>query len=276
MNSPSLNGHLAAQYFARQYFVLVQPSHPGNVGAAARAIKNMGFDRLVLVQPLQDNIQTDPVAVARASGAADVLALAKVVDHIDDALTDATLTIALSARAREFSPQICDPRTAAAYASTTLIAHRTHEVAWIFGNERYGLPNDITARCRLLVHIPSNPAYSSLNLAQAIQLLAYEARLALTGTSTEPYAPTVGFTDAMAPDAQIEAMFEHLEQALIALAFLDPSQPKKLIPRLRRLFSRSHLEVEEVNILRGIARAILQHAPTSHNKLNIPGNNADS
>lgn len=252
----------ATSFFARQRFVLVQTSHPGNVGAAARAIKTMGFGRLVLVQPLQNDIQSDPIAIAMASGADDILAQAQVVDSIDLALMGCHLTIALSARAREFGPMRCRPRHAAAMASETLAAHADAEVAWVFGNERYGLPNEIVERCGLLTAISANPAYTSLNLAQAVQLLAYEARLALPEEALRHEGanlttPTVGFSGKPARDEQVAAMFVHLEQALVALEFLNPAQPKKLMARVRRLLLRSPLEEEEVNILRGIARAIL-------------------
>lgn len=246
-------------FFSRQRFVLVQPSHPGNVGAAARAIKTMGFARLILVDPEHRSIHFDPLACAMASGADDVLKQALVVDSIDQALTGATLTIALSARPREFGPVINTPRHASQYATTLLNGAVDNEVAWIFGNERFGLPNHIVERCQLLVHIPANPDYSSLNLAQAVQLIAYEASLALqTITNQENPALLNNNRTNLARHEEIEAMFVHFEQALVALQFVDPQQPKKLMPRLRRLFARSYIEAEEVNILRGIAKAILQ------------------
>jgi tRNA/rRNA methyltransferase len=127
----------------------------------------------------------------------------------------------------------------------------------VFGSERYGLPNEIIEKCNVLINIPANPEYSSLNLAQAVQLLAYEARMAGCGE----IAPVsqVGFQGVAASLDQIEGMYTHLEQALVAVEFLDPSNPKKLMPRLKRLFSRTQLETEEVNILRGIARQIMQN-----------------
>lgn len=247
-----------SKLFLHQRFVLVQPSHPGNVGAAARAIKTMGFARLFLVNPEQRAIHLDPLALAMASGADDVLKQALIVDSIEQALTGTTLAIALSARPREFGPPTDTPRMAAEYMAT-FNHDANNEVAWIFGNERYGLPNHIVECCQRLVHIPANPEYSSLNLAQAIQLIAYEARIALQAINTQA-DHLLKKTDPInrASNQDIEAMFTHLEQALVALRFLNPEQPKKLMPRLRQLFARSHLEVEEVNILRGIAKAILQ------------------
>ncbi|HVL10860.1 MAG TPA: TrmH family RNA methyltransferase, partial [Burkholderiaceae bacterium] len=130
--------------------------------------------------------------------------------------------------------------------------------AFIFGNERTGLPNEIVERCGLITHIPANPDYASLNLAQAVQLMAYELRLAIHGAAA-PATEDVGFQGVPATAEQIEGMFTHLEQALVEIGFLDPAQPKRLMPRLRRLLARTGLEAEEVNILRGIAKHILLH-----------------
>lgn len=248
-----------SKLFLHQRFVLVQPSHPGNVGAAARAIKTMGFSRLLLVNPEQRAIHLDPLALAMASGADDVLQQALIVDSIEEALTGTRLAIALSARPREFGPPTDTPRIAAEYTATLLNHDLHNEIAWIFGNERYGLPNHIVECCQRLVHIPANAEYSSLNLAQAIQLIAYEARIALQAIDNQAdHFLKKADPINRARNEDIEAMFNHLEQALVALRFLNPEQPKKLMPRLRQLFARSHLEVDEVNILRGIAKAILQ------------------
>jgi tRNA/rRNA methyltransferase len=194
-----------------------------------------------------------------ASGADDVLAQTVVVDSIEQALAGTTLAIALSARPREFGPPNDTPRIMAEYTATLLKHDLTNEVAWVFGNERYGLPNHIVECCQRLVHIPANPEYSSLNLAQAIQVIAYEARTALQAVTSQANT-SLEKSDITnrARNEDIEAMFAHLEQALVAVNFLNPKQPKKLMPRLRQLFARSHLEVEEVHILRGIAKSILQ------------------
>jgi tRNA/rRNA methyltransferase len=248
MNQPQSSTPL----FKRLRFVLVGTSHPGNIGAAARAMKTMGFSQLFLVNPRFPDALTHEEAIAFASGAQDVLAAARVVGTIEEALDGCNFAAALSARLREFSPPVATPRTLAAQ----LAKEESLNAALVFGSERYGLPNEIIERCNVLINIPANPDYSSLNLAQAVQLLAYEARMAAAG-DTLPETP-VGFQGVAASLEQIEGMYSHLEQALVAVDFLDPSNPKKLMPRLKRLFSRTQLETEEVNILRGIARQILQ------------------
>ena len=221
----------------------------------------MGFSRLVLVAPRLAHVQTDPEAIAMASGAEDVLASARIVPTIADALAGVTWSVALTARMREYGPPQLAPREAAGEAR----GHATGgDIAFVFGNERTGLSNEHVERCSALAHIPANPAYSSLNLAQAVQVLAYELRMAYlaeAGTATPGEAAvddaSVG---ARAPNDDIERMYVHLENALIALEFLDPANPKKLMSRLRRLFARAGLEREEVNIVRGIAKHILLKA----------------
>jgi tRNA/rRNA methyltransferase len=238
--------------FERLRFVLVEPSHPGNIGAAARAMKTMGFSDLVLVNPRFPDATSDLEAIAFASGAQDVLAAARVVGSIDEALAGCNYAAALSARLREFSPPVIAPRLLAAQ----LAADSGLTAALVFGSERYGLPNSAVEKCNVLINIPANPDYSSLNLAQAVQLLAYECRVAAGGDPA--LAGAIGFQGEAAGIAQIEGMYAHLEQALIAVEFLDPEHPKKLMPRIKRLFARTQLETEEVNILRGIANQILQ------------------
>jgi len=248
--------------FASTRFVLVEPSHPGNVGAAARALKTMGFSRLVLVAPRIAQVQHDPEAIAMASGADDVLAGAQVAPTLADALAGVQWSLALTARTREYGPPLRAPRDAAQHACLNVRRQTPHgDIALVFGNERTGLSNEDVERCSALAHIPANPAYSSLNLAQAVQVLAYELRLAYLdgGASavTAAAAATAVPTTALAPSEDIERMFAHLENALIALEFLDPANPKKLMSRLRRMFARAGLEREEVNIVRGIAKRIL-------------------
>lgn len=241
--------------FPRVRFVLVQTSHPGNVGSVARAIKTMGFggapDSLVLVSPREHGVRAHPEAVALASGADDVLRAARVVDDLEQALTGTAFAVAMTARQREFGPPRLLPRDAVVVARERL--ETGAEVAFVFGNERFGLPNEAVDRCSAVTHIPANPAYASLNLAQAVQLIAYEMRLALLAGRAAP-PDDIGYAGEAATAEQIEAMFAHLEQGLEAIGFLDPAHPKKLMPRLRRLFARSGLEREEVNILRGIAK----------------------
>jgi len=236
--------------FTRLRFVLVETSRAGNIGAAARAMKTMGFSDLVLVNPRFADALQDPEAVAFASGAQDVLEGARIVASIGEALEGCNFAAAVSARLREFSPPVWAPRQFAGHVAS-------HDVAGalIFGNERFGLPNQIVEQCNVLINIPANPDYSSLNLAQALQVLAYECRVA-DGVAAP--ASSVGFHGDAASLEQIDGMFGHLEQALVAIDFLDADHPKKLMPRLKRLFARTQLETEEVNILRGIARQILK------------------
>lgn len=238
--------------FKRLRFVLVETSRPGNIGAAARAMKTMGFSDLVLVNPRFSDAVLQDEAVAFASGAQDILASARIVGSLDEALADCNFAAAVSARLREFSPPVVTPRV----LSGQLAGDAGLLGALLFGNERFGLPNDAVEKCNVLINIPANPQYSSLNLAQAVQVLAYECRVAACGDMLP--ATDVGFQGEAAGMAQIDGMYEHLEQALVAIEFLDPANPKKLMPRLKRLFSRTQLETEEVNILRGIAKQILQ------------------
>jgi len=258
--SSPLPSHVAANPaqlapFAATRFVLVEPSHPGNVGAAARALKTMGFGQLVLVRPRVPDVQHDPEAIAMASGADDVLSAARVVASLEQALVGVQWSLALSARPREYGPPIIMPRVAAAQAAAILRDPQA-VVALVFGNERTGLANEDVDRCSAIAHVPANPLYTSLNLAQAVQVLAYELRLAYMDGAELP--PDTGRAPApLASSDEIEGMFAHLEQALTALDFFDPANPKKLQPRLRSLFARTGLEREEVNILRGIAKHIL-------------------
>lgn len=256
MNLPQSDTSL----FKRLRVVLVETSHPGNIGAVARAMKTMGFSELVLVNPRFPDALGNAEALAFASGAQDVLAEAKVVASIEQALAGCRFVAAVSARLREYSPPVFSPRTFAAQVS----CQPDLPVALVFGSERYGLPNDIVVNCNALINIPANPDYSSLNLAQAVQLLAYECRVAELGE--QPIASEIGFQGKAASSEEIDGMYGHLEQALVAIDFLDPGNPKKLMPRLKRLFSRAQLETEEVNILRGIAKKILDKQEKSNEK----------
>jgi tRNA/rRNA methyltransferase len=240
--------------FNRLRFVLVETSRPGNIGAVARAMKTMGFSELVLVNPRFADAAMQEEAVAFASGAQDILSGARIVGSIGEALAGCNFAAAVSARLREFSPPVIAPRALA----NQLAADSGLTAALLFGNERFGLPNDAVEKCNVLINIPANPAYSSLNLAQAAQVLAYECRVAAVGD--RPPATDIGFQGEAAGIAQIDGMFAHLEQALVAIDFLDADHPKKLMSRLKRLFARTQLEVEEVNILRGMAKQILAKA----------------
>ena len=237
--------------------MLVGTSHPGNVGAAARAMRAMGLRRLVLAAPRDPQVCSHPEAIARASRADDVLAAARVVPSLAQALADSTLAIAVSAETREFGPAAQDPRACVSVARDELAAHPSHRVSFVFGAERTGLSIDEVGLCQALCTIPGEDDYQSLNLAQAVQVVAWSLREQAAG----PPAP-----DAPAPrhatQAQVEALFEHLERALVGIGFLDPRHPKKLMPRLRRLFSRARLEDEEVAILRGVCTRIEKHTRT--------------
>lgn len=226
--------------------VLSHTSHPGNIGATARAMKNMGLSQLVLVNPKQ---YPDDEATARASGAVDVLEQAQVVDSLQAGLQGATIVAALTSRRRELGPELVDAREAA--QRLTAASRRGETVALVFGNETNGLSIDELQQCNLLVTIPTNPHYSSLNLAQAVQVLTYECRMAVNRSlaNVEEHHP-------LASHEAVEQFYQHLEAALIEIGFLNPKHPKRLMPRLRRLFGRKQLEKEEVDILRGIVRAM--------------------
>ncbi|HVN34784.1 MAG TPA: RNA methyltransferase [Casimicrobiaceae bacterium] len=227
--------------------VLVATSHPANIGAAARAIHTMGIGRLVLVGPRRF---PDPEALALASGATPVLEAARVVATLAEALSGCVLTIGLSARPREFAGRVLALREAAAEA----IAHCEHgAVALVFGTEMSGLSNDELARCNVVATIPANPDYASLNLAAAVQVAAYELRLA-AGDASVWRAPRF----EPASFDEIEALYAHATRTLADMRFLSPQMPRRLLPRLRRLFARAALEKEEVNILRGILARIDQ------------------
>jgi TrmH family RNA methyltransferase len=230
---------------SRVRVVLVGTTHPGNIGSAARALKTMGLARLVLVAP---RAFPHPEAEALASGAADLLAAARVCATLDEAIGDATLAIGFSARHRDLSLPELDVRAAAALAVEEAFRG---EVALVFGTESVGLSTEALLKCQRRAWIPTGSAYGSLNLAAAVQVAAYELRVAATagaGRATETAFPAAGIDD-------IEAFYAHLEQNLVQAGFLDPAQPRRLMERLRRLFGRARLEREEVNILRGILTA---------------------
>jgi len=228
-------------------FILVEPSHAGNVGAAARAMKVMGFDDLVLVAPRQADVLTQDETLARASGAQDVLQGARVVTTLEAALHGITHACATAMTPRDFGPPTAAPRT-----YLPAIATQQHAVAFVFGPERTGLSNEDVYRCHVCLSIPAHPGYGSLNLAQAVQLLAYDWRQALGGYDVLPRTPTVQRADG----AAVDGLLAHWQQVLLASGFLKPAAPKKLMPRLRRIVQRAALSIEEVHILRGIARSV--------------------
>jgi len=228
--------------------VLCRPSHPGNIGAAARAMKAMGLSDLRLVQPERFPA---PEAQWMATNAVDVLEAAKVHATLHEAIADCVAAFALSARSREWSPQVLDVRSAAARA-----VEMDAPVAFVFGHEAAGLTNDEVFACQYLVHIPANPQFSSLNLAQAVQVVAYEVRMCVD--LAMPFARV----EKRATVEDLEGLYAHLEDAATASGFMTPNS--RLRERWRRLFSRvPALEREEVNILRGLLKALMQPAHRS-------------
>jgi tRNA/rRNA methyltransferase len=237
-------------------FVLVEPSHPGNIGAAARAIRTMGFGRLAVVAPREPGFRDHPEALAFATHAADVLRAATVHPSLPQALDGVRLSFAMTGYARQFGPPLVGLREAAARASAHA-AREPGDIAFVFGGERNGLANEDVERCGACCAIAADAQAASLNLAQAVQVAAYECRLALAGDAIDPrLAPFAA--EPPAGHRHLEAMFVHLEQALVELGYLDPAQPKRLMSRLRRLLARAQPTDTEVDILRGIAAAIIR------------------
>lgn len=228
--------------------VLVETSHPGNIGAVARAMKNMGLQQLVLVRPKQF---PDPEATARASGADDLLRSARVVDSVEAAIGDCGLVAATTSRDRDQYFRVRDVREGAAQLVTQA---RTGPVALLFGNERTGLTNDELALAHLLLRIPANPEYASLNLAMAVQLVAYETWRARGAQYVQP-PPAM----ALASAAEMERLFTHLQQVMDEVGFRDRTPGgTSLMNRIRRFLHRAELDQNEVNILRGILTAVQQ------------------
>ncbi|GAA4419570.1 RNA methyltransferase [Acidovorax lacteus] len=271
-------------------FVLIQTSHAGNVGAVARAMKTMGFDDLVLVAPRWANVLRREETIQRSSGALDVLAKARIVDTLDEALDGMHHLCATAMTPRDFGPPTSTPRVyfesllkserfiqpgkaQASYLSlggsddsplsapceaTAQPHHANGEpgVAFLFGSERFGMRNEDVYRCHVALSIPTAPNFGSLNLAAAVQVIAYEWRQALGGFAVqEATAPRV-----LADAVQVQGMLEHWQRALEAVGFLDPAAPKKLMPRLQQMFHRAQLGAEEIHILRGVAKAMLETA----------------
>ncbi|GHT86949.1 tRNA (cytidine/uridine-2'-O-)-methyltransferase TrmJ [Betaproteobacteria bacterium] len=250
----NMNGQLTLD---RVRIVLSRTSHPGNIGATARAMKTMGLSRLWLVAPASF---PDPVADARASGAGDVLAGAQVVATLEEALAGTVFVAALSARRRELSLPRLQPRDA---VSELVAWSEKGDVALVFGNEASGLTNAELGLCSRPVTIPTSPDYSSLNLAAAVQVLCYELRLAALGSpgrgAESAVLPQGSHVPAPATHDEVEGFYAHLETAIIASGFLDPENPRRLLPRMRRLFGRARLEKEEVAILRGILASFIDN-----------------
>jgi tRNA/rRNA methyltransferase len=235
----------AMESLSRIRVVLSRTSHPGNIGAAARALKTMGFEELALVAPRHF---PDPDATAMAAGAADILAKARVFETLEGALADCALAVGFSARERELSHA---PLTLRDAAPQLLEATGEGKVALVFGNETSGLSNDELARCQRFVVIPSNPAYGSLNLAAAVQVACYELAVA-----SQAFAAPSPRERGAASVGDIEGLFAHLESTAVSSGFLDPAEPGRFMERMRRMFARTRLERQEVKLLRGLLSAL--------------------
>lgn len=237
--------------------VLCRPSHPGNIGAVARAMKTMGLTNLYLVLPKQF---PDPEADTRATGAVDVLQRAKITSSLADALAGSSFAVALSARQRDLGPVVGQPRETIA----RLLEEAGHgDVALVFGNETVGLTNEEILHCQAAVTIPTNPEFSSLNLGSAVQVLCHECRMAAFSEKPPVVAQGVTpFTSPAATQDEVEGLIGHLESVMTATGFFNPEQPGRLMPKLRRLFGRARLEHDEINILRGILAST--QVKTSH------------
>lgn len=267
--------------FMQTRFILINTSHAGNVGAAARAMKTMGFGDLVLVAPRWANVLNREETIQRASGALDVLKNARIVATLDEALDGMTHLCATAMTPRDFGPPTVTPREhfemllkeerVAQYSprlepnspATSVGDHGPLQgrpaqrgVAFLFGCERFGMSNEDVYRCHVALNIPSNPQFGSLNLAAALQVIAYEWRLALGGYAVQQATAAPVLADA----SQVAGMLAHWERSLVAIGFLDPQAPKKLMPRLNQLFNRAGVTQEEIHILRGIAKMMDQSA----------------
>ncbi|VAW90175.1 tRNA (cytidine(32)/uridine(32)-2'-O)-methyltransferase [hydrothermal vent metagenome] len=230
--------------------VMVNTSHPGNIGATARAMKNMGLTSLYLVEP---KIFPSAEATARASGADDVLAQAVVCDSLDEALAECSLVVGASARLRSITWPQLDPRECAA---KVVAECADGPVALVFGREHSGLTNAELSRCHYLVNIPTNPEYPSLNIAAAIQVIAYEVRMTQQKDGVVVAKRSDSDDVEFATMKEVEQFYAHLEEVMVESEFLDPAKPKFLMHRLRRLYNRARLEKQELNILRGILTAV--------------------
>ena len=254
-------------------FILIQTSHAGNVGGAARAMKTMGFDDLVLVAPRWPNVLALDETIQRASGANDVLARARVVGTLDEALDGISHLCATAMTPRDFGPPTRSPREhfdLLLHKEQTVVVNNAEKpekdqnsrpqplgVAFLFGSERFGMRNEDVYRSHVCLNIPTRPDFGSLNLASAVQLIAYEWRQALGGFALPPS----GAAPVRPASAQaVQGMLAHWERALVEVGFLDPAAPKKLMPRLNQLFNRADLTDEDIHILRGVAKAMQKAA----------------
>jgi tRNA/rRNA methyltransferase len=270
--------------FMKTRFILINTSHAGNVGAAARAMKTMGFGDLVLVAPRWANVLNREETIQRASGALDVLRNARIVATLDEALDGMSHLCATAMTPRDFGPPTVLPRQHFEMLSKQELLAQVPQglapdlaqgdavseapaaqqgVAFLFGCERFGMSNEDVYRCHACLSIPSDPKFGSLNLGAALQVIAYEWRLALGGFAPAGAAapePVPERLDLLADASQMAGMLAHWERALVSIGFLDPQAPKKLMPRLNQLFNRAGLTQGEIHILRGIAKMMDQTA----------------
>jgi tRNA/rRNA methyltransferase len=235
-------------------WVLVETSHPGNVGSAARALKTMGFQDLHLIKPKIPGIANQAEAIALASGAADLLESSQESESLDSAVQGYSVVLGLTSREREFGPPAIDWETARGLITETV--RNQGQVALVFGPERTGLENHHLSLCTHRVWLDANPDYPSLNLAQALMVCAYTLREAFLAGISQDSSNSRDLSDYADP-AAVAAMLEHWRQGLEAIGYLDPANPKKLMPRLEALFARSRLHREEIDLLRGIAKQML-------------------
>jgi len=242
-------------------WVMMRTSHPGNVGSAARAIKTMGFSALHLVNPAYEYMARKAEAISLSSGAFDVLEAAQNHESMLEALGESQLVFGLTARDREFGPPAISLPEAVSMASAAVVANKP--VSFVFGTERTGLDNEDLKHCTHRVWIDANPSYPSLNLAQAMMIVAYSMRQGLMKELAIDSIPPESLASNNAPEladpSAIAAMLEHWQQGLEAIGYLDPENPKKLMPRLQSLFAKAALQKEEIDLLRGIAKQMLQH-----------------
>lgn len=245
--------------------VLVNTTNSGNIGAAARAMKNMGVTQLVLVDPIAE---IDGDAIVRASGASEILDSCVIVSSLDEAVAGCGLVIGTSARGRHIPWPLCSPRECGAKAKQAVA--NNNSVALVFGRESRGLTNEELHKCNAHVHIPTNPDFSSLNIAAAVQVMCYEMRLsALEEESGEVAEKSnnqwgVEWDYEVAPHGDLERFFDHLKDSLVDIGFLDPNTPKQLMTRLRRMFQRTALDTMEVSMMRGILAAVQRKAKVAN------------
>lgn len=252
---------MSVNSFSNIRIVLVNTTHPGNIGGAARAMKNMGLGRLYLVAPKE---YPSDKAVWRSAGAQDVLDNAVVVDSLDEAIAGCGLVVGTSARERRIPWPLLDPREC---GESVWQEAGQHEVAVVFGREDRGLTNEELHKCNYHVHIPANPDYSSLNLATAVQVICYEIRMAFLATSEGKTLVQQEWDMPPASAESLDAYYQHLQETLVSLGFLDPENPKQTMTRLRRLYNRIRLDQMELNILRGVLTSVQNHIFYTNQKL---------